>query len=100
MIRFVGSGGKKGPKEKEKLKQWITKTIESHQQKAGGIDFVFCSDEQLLEINQQFLNHNTLTDIITFDYSEGMQPRTISGEIYISTERVSENAKEIGRAHV
>jgi probable rRNA maturation factor len=54
------------------------------------LSYIFCTDEYLLEINKQFLNHDTFTDIITFDLSETSD--TIEGEIYISTERVAENA--------
>lgn len=53
------------------------------------LGYVFCSDEYLIKINQQYLNHNTYTDIITFDYCEGV---LINGEIYISTDRIKENA--------
>ena len=53
--------------------------------------YVFCSDEFLLEINKQFLDHDTLTDIVTFDYTEG---KILNGEIYISTDRVADNAKD------
>ncbi len=53
------------------------------------INYIFCSDRYLLVLNREFLNHNTLTDILTFDYSVG---KSISGEIYISTERVQENS--------
>jgi rRNA maturation RNase YbeY len=56
----------------------------------GDLTYVFCSDDYLLSLNQQFLKHNTLTDIITFDYSEGK--KELSGEIYISIDRVADNA--------
>lgn len=61
--------------------------------KMGAIDFIFCNDEYLLQINQQFLNHNDYTDIITFDLTEA-GPKL--GEIYISVERVTENAQSLG----
>ena len=57
----------------------------------GEINVVFCSDQYLLKLNQQYLNHNTFTDIITFDYVEG---ETISGDLFISVERVKENAQK------
>ena len=59
-----------------------------------GIDllgYVFCSDDFLLDINKKFLNHDTLTDIVTFDYTEN---KILNGEIYISTDRVAENAEQ------
>jgi len=55
----------------------------------GDINYIFCSDSYLLKLNQEFLSHQTYTDIITFDYSVG---KTISGEIYISLDRIKENA--------
>lgn len=55
------------------------------------LTYVFCTDDALLEMNKQFLNHDTLTDIITFDLSEN--PQEVNAEIYISTERVAENAQ-------
>ncbi len=69
---------------------WITKVIETHNHKLGEIDFIFCSDEYLHKLNLEFLNHDTYTDIISFDYSVG---KIVSGEIYISTDRVQENAQ-------
>jgi probable rRNA maturation factor len=66
-------------------------TIKKEKKGIGDLTYVFCSDEYLLSLNQKFLNHNTLTDIITFDYSEA---KTLSGEIYISIERVAENAEK------
>jgi len=70
--------------------QWFKKIILSENKKMGDIVFIFCDDAYLLEKNIQFLQHNTLTDVITFDYSNKNQ---ISGDIFISTERVRENAK-------
>lgn len=70
--------------------QWFKKIILSENKKMGDIVFIFCNDAYLLEKNIQFLQHTTLTDVITFDYSNKNQ---ISGDIFISTERVRENAK-------
>lgn len=72
-----------------KVKSWIKKIIELEKKKQGQLNFVFTSDEQLLQTNIQFLNHNTYTDIITFDNCEG---DTVNGDIIISVERVKENA--------
>ncbi len=69
---------------------WIKKIISSEKKILGKIVFVFCNDAYLLTKNIQFLNHNTLTDIITFDYCN---ERKISGDILISIERVKENSK-------
>lgn len=84
-------------KNKTLLKKWIIATIEKKKRKAGDINFIFCSDEHLLGINQQFLNHNTYTDIITFDYSKESNSLPISGDIFISVERVLENAQKFGK---
>ena len=70
---------------------WIKEAIKKEKGQLNELNYIFCSDQYLLSINQQYLNHNTLTDIITFDHSEKGAP--ISGEIYISVERVEENAK-------
>ncbi len=70
---------------------WINRVIVSEGFSAGQIDYVFCSDDYLLELNKEYLNHDTFTDIITFDYRDG---NTISGDIFISTDRVEENAKK------
>ena len=73
----------------ESISTWITATIEQHQCKEGDITYIFCDDAYLHALNVQFLDHDTLTDIISFDNSLGTQ---LHGEIYISTERVAENA--------
>jgi len=71
------------------ITNWISATIDAESFKEGDLSYVFCSDDYLLEINNKHLKHNTLTDIITFDYSLGKQ---INSEIYISIDRVIENA--------
>ena len=80
------------PKQKKLLRQWIALTIQAHHKKLGQIDYIFCSDEHLLQMNKQYLNHHTLTDIITFDYSDELTAE-VAGEIYISINRVRENAE-------
>ena len=71
------------------IKDWIKKIILKEGKSCGQLYYFFCSDEHLLNINKEFLNHDTYTDIITFDYSE---KKAISGEIFISIDRVRENA--------
>lgn len=72
---------------------WVYRVLESEGFLLGHLCFIFCDDEYLLDINTKFLNHTTYTDIITFDYVEG---KLLSGDVFISTERVNENAKEYG----
>ena len=74
----------------EHLNLWINNVIKEEEKIIGELVYVLCNDEYLLKKNIQFLNHNTLTDVITFDYSDD---KIISGDILISTERVVENAK-------
>lgn len=70
---------------------WISNVILSENKKEGDINYVFCNDDFLVNINQQYLNHDTYTDIISFDYSIGNE---LHGDIFISTERVLDNANE------
>ena len=73
------------------LKLWLNLVAESEGKSIGEINYIFCDDEYLLNINQKYLNHDTYTDIISFDSSEG---KDLSGDIFISVERVEDNAKE------
>lgn len=70
---------------------WIETIIESENKILGEISYIFCDDDYLHTINMQYLNHDTLTDIISFDYTEG---DIISGDIFVSIERVIDNAKD------
>ncbi len=89
-------------KQKQLLKRWMLKVAQSHQCDIEQLDFIFCTDAYLLNLNQQFLQHDTFTDIITFDYSVASKgaPKAIAGEIYISIERVKENAKVFKTSYV
>ena len=71
--------------------EWISAVIVSEDKTEGEINYIFCNDDYLLELNQKHLNHDTLTDIISFDYSIGNE---IHGDIYISIDRVRENGEE------
>ncbi len=74
-----------------KISEWISKAINSENCKEGELNYIFCSDDYLHKINVDFLNHDTLTDIISFDYSVGKE---LHGDIYISVERVEDNAQD------
>lgn len=76
--------------EKKRLKEAVAQLMDSEGKAFESLDYIFCSDEYLLEINQNYLKHDDLTDIITFDLSD--QPGLIKGEIYISVERVEDNS--------
>ena len=71
--------------------KWLSSVILSENKKEGEINYIFCDDNYLLEINQQYLDHDTLTDVISFDYSVGNE---INGDVFVSVERVKENASD------
>lgn len=80
-------------KNQKELSSWINDTITTEECKEGEINYVFCDDQYLHKLNIEFLQHDTLTDIISFDYSVGKE---LHGDIFISIERVKENSEEIG----
>ena len=73
----------------EAIASWLSAVIISENKKEGEISFIFCDDEYLHKINLEYLNHDTLTDVISFDYTMGNE---ISGDVFISVERVKDNA--------
>lgn len=79
--------------DKSKLKKWIKEVVGKEGSTIAELNFIFCDDYYLLEKNKTFLKHDTLTDIITFDYSE---KNTLTGDVYISIERVKENSQNYG----
>ncbi|MFJ1365021.1 rRNA maturation RNase YbeY [Capnocytophaga canimorsus] len=79
------------PEQETVFQAWIEKIIASEEKELGELNYIFCNDNYLHQINVQYLDHDTLTDIITFDYT---QEQIISGDIFISVERVADNAKD------
>jgi len=77
----------------DEVSNWISKTILEENCKVGEINYIFCSDDYLIKLNIDFLNHDTLTDIISFDYTVGKE---LHGDIYISIDRVRDNASDFG----
>lgn len=73
---------------------WLKDIILSEGKKLGEINYIFCDDEYLLKVNQDYLQHDYYTDIITFDYVKG---KTISGEIFVSLQRISDNASTLSK---
>jgi probable rRNA maturation factor len=77
--------------DEQLFSDWLSKVISSENKHEGEINYIFCDDNYLVEINQQYLDHDTLTDIISFDYSVGNE---LHGDVFISVERVVENAED------
>ncbi len=73
------------------VRDWIQSVAAYYGKHVGNIHYIFCSDERILEVNRQFLQHDYYTDVITFDYSEG---KTLSGDIFISVDTVKSNAEQ------
>lgn len=78
-------------RNQSRIEEWITRTVNAEDCELETINYVFCTDEYLHNLNVKYLDHDTLTDIITFDYSVG---KRLQGEIYISIDRVRENAHD------
>ena len=81
--------------KKEAVSNWIRKVAETYGKKTGDISYIFCSDEKILEVNQEYLQHDYYTDIITFDDSD-LKEGYIAGDIFIDVETVADNARQYG----
>jgi probable rRNA maturation factor len=91
-IRFFSEDIPFKMKQQRAVASWIKQVAHQEGRETGDLNFIFCSDNYLLNINTTYLQHDTYTDIITFDYSEG---ETIEGDIYISIDRIKENAQSL-----
>ena len=92
-IHFYFHDRKPSLKERKKLKKVIENLFSAERKRLGTLAYIFCSDKYLLEINKGFLKHDFYTDVITFDLSE--TSKEIIGEVYISIDRIKENAKHM-----
>ena len=79
------------PIKRREVSEWIKQVAASYGKKVGDIAYIFCSDERILEVNRQYLQHDYYTDIITFDYTEGNR---ISGDLFISLDTIQTNAEQ------
>jgi rRNA maturation RNase YbeY len=79
--------------KRREIANWLKCVIGQYHKKTGNITYIFCSDEEILQINKQYLDHDYYTDIITFDYTE---KDTLSGDLFISLDTVKSNAEELG----
>ena len=82
--------------KKRETTDWVKQVATSYGKKVGEIAYIFCSDEKILEVNRQYLEHNYYTDIITFDYTEGNR---ISGDLFISLDTVRTNAEQFEQSY-
>lgn len=90
-VQFSAHEVKVGMKDRTRLKGFIQELFEREEQGLKHLQYIFCNDEYLLQLNTEFLKHDTYTDIVTFELSE--DPEVTEGEIYISIDRVKENAE-------
>ncbi|MDR0420850.1 MAG: rRNA maturation RNase YbeY [Prevotellaceae bacterium] len=97
MIRFFVENISFDLKSKRKIKYWITNTVESENKKIGDVNFIFCSDEYLLDINKKYLGHDYFTDVITFDFCTD---NNVSGDIFISVDSVRSNSLKYKQSFV
>ena len=81
---------------KRETSEWIKAVAATYQKRVGDVAYIFCSDEKILEVNRQYLEHDYYTDIITFDYTEGNR---ISGDLFISLDTVRTNAEQFGQPY-
>ena len=94
MISFSFNNIEKPAFDEAKTAVWLRAVAAKHGRKIGNVSYIFCDDNEILEINRQFLQHDYFTDIITFDNSTG---NTLNGDIFISLETVKSNAEEYGK---
>lgn len=92
MIQYIFDHPEKQDIDQKRINHWIKNVAAVYQMKTGEIAYIFCTDEKILEINKQYLQHDYYTDIITFDYTTG---NIISGDIFISIDTVKSNATEL-----
>jgi probable rRNA maturation factor len=94
MIRFFNEDVAYKLSQKQATRQWLKQQAEREGFAVGDLNYIFCSDEHVLQVNRDYLQHDYYTDIITFDQSE--EDSKIEGDIFISVDRVADNASQLG----
>ena len=95
-VNFYSEDVKLPSLKKTEIKEWIKKVADKYHKKIGDISYIFCSDAKILEVNNQYLQHDYYTDIITFDYTEGDK---IAGDIFISLDTVKSNSEQFNQEY-
>ena len=95
-IAFYAEDTKLPAIKKRAVGNWVKEVAATYGKKVGDISYIFCSDEKILEVNRQYLQHDYYTDIITFDYTSGDK---ISGDLFISLDTVRTNAEQFGKTY-
>ncbi len=95
-VTYHAEGTKMPEIKKRNTTEWIKEVANSYGKRLGEIAYIFCSDEKILEVNRQYLEHDYYTDIITFDYTEGDR---ISGDLFISLDTVKTNAEQFAQSY-
>ncbi len=96
MVSYHTEGVRMPDIRRREITQWVKDVASSYGYKVGDIAYIFVDDENILQMNRQFLQHDYYTDIITFDYTEG---KVISGDLFISLDTVSSNAEQVGDSY-
>ncbi|MCM1292475.1 MAG: rRNA maturation RNase YbeY [Bacteroides sp.] len=96
LIQWMADGVDLPAVDFERVGKWIRCVADTHNRIVGPLNYIFCNDDKILEVNRQFLNHDYYTDIITFDNTHG---RRISGDIFISLDTVASNAQVVGATY-
>lgn len=93
MIQFYNDTTPMPEIKQNEVRTWLKSVAADYGKKTGDINYIFCDDSKILELNRQFLNHDYYTDVITFDYTSG---NTLNGDIFISLDTVATNAEQVG----
>ena len=96
MIAFYAEETQLPAVRQEAVREWVRTVAQSYGKKVGDISYIFCSDEKILEVNREFLQHDYYTDIITFDYTSGSK---IAGDLFISLDTVRTNAEQFADSY-
>ena len=96
MVTYQTDGVKMPAIKKRENTEWIRAVAQEYGRRIGDVAYIFCSDEKILEVNRQFLNHDYFTDIITFDYDEADM---LNGDLFISLDTVRTNAQQFGQPY-